>query len=84
MDKIIVYAAQYSECVYESAFATISIHKTRSGAENAIKLHKKTIYDMYKENYAWQKENYPDEYNSTEFSIPSWEQWNIRELEILE
>ena len=35
-----VYEALYNDCIHESSFATISIHKTKKGAEKAIAFHK--------------------------------------------
>lgn len=31
-----VFLAQWNPCIYESAFETLSIHKTREGADAAI------------------------------------------------
>ena len=35
-----VYAFLYNSCIYESAHATMSLHKTRKGAEMAMEVHK--------------------------------------------
>ena len=43
-----VYKALYCPGVYESAYCTLSIHRTKEGAEKALELHKKEIYDEYK------------------------------------
>lgn len=40
MEKTIIYEALYCCCIHESSYATISLHKTRKGAEEAIKNHK--------------------------------------------
>ena len=42
-----VYEALHCPCVYESAFATISLHETRDGAEKAVELHKQKRIEMY-------------------------------------
>lgn len=42
--------AAYTNCIHESAYGTISVHRTREGAEKAIKEHKiqeeLTYYEM--------------------------------------
>jgi Mg/Co/Ni transporter MgtE len=37
---MIVYAAQYNECVHEGRFGTISLHFSPEGAQEAIQAHK--------------------------------------------
>ncbi len=34
-----VYQAMYCDCIHESAYGTISIHKTKEGAEKALRLY---------------------------------------------
>lgn len=46
---MILYQALYCPNHHESSFETISIHKTLKGAENALKEHKKVLYDEWKE-----------------------------------
>ena len=37
---MIIYNATYCDCIYESGYSSISLHKTREGAEFAIENHK--------------------------------------------
>lgn len=36
----IIYEFLYNSCVHESAYATLSLHKTESGAKKAMNKHK--------------------------------------------
>lgn len=62
MDK--VYEFCYNECIHESSYACISLHKTRRGAEMAMEFHKKQI---------------ADEYAEIEMEIPDYMDWGISE-----
>jgi hypothetical protein len=42
-DKLPLYAFLYCEDVYKHPFITISIHRTKKGAENALKQQKKAM-----------------------------------------
>ncbi len=42
-----VYAFEYSHCVYEGNFSTISLHKTKIGAYNAMKKDKLKKHDEW-------------------------------------
>jgi len=46
MDK--VYEFWYNECIYDSDAQCMSLHKTREGAEKAMKRHKKETEDKWK------------------------------------
>lgn len=77
---MIVYAFKYCPCIYESADATISLHKTKEGAELALQLHK---YNCLKE--------YEDYLNELDTDARKWvsefratESWSIEEIEILD
>ena len=70
-----VYEFWYNDCVYESAAACISIHRTKKGAEIALSFHKEQKRKDFNEVY----ENH----------IPSspfgtLEAWGIEERDILE
>lgn len=39
-----IYEARYCCCVYESSYATLSVHRTKNGAESTIKAHKDEAY----------------------------------------
>lgn len=71
-----IYLAQYCHCVHESSYATISIHKTKEGAENAVKKDKEQAYLKYLEDKA--------EWDKIEPDIPfgefaKHEDWNVTE-----
>ncbi len=41
MSKECIYKFEYNDMIYESSSYTISVHKTREGAERAMSNHKK-------------------------------------------
>lgn len=65
-----VYLAQYNPCVYESSYGTVSIHVTKIGAERVIKALKA------EKLVEWTGLGYDD--------IPDYEQWQVREMEVIE
>lgn len=75
MEKQIIFEACYNEMTYESSFMTISLHRTKKGAEKAIRKSKRQVkkdfYSFYND------ENKPLEWN--EFKA-----WGIFESELLE
>ena len=71
MDK--VYAFIYNPCIHESAWATVSLHKTKKGAEMAMEFHRN---EARKEH----EELYKDEKEIPEFG--EFENWAIIEKEI--
>ena len=46
-----IYLAQYNPQIEESAYATLSIHRTEAGAEKAIALHKIAIKQEYEKTF---------------------------------
>lgn len=74
---MIVYAFLYCDCIYESAFSPVSLHKTLEGAIMAMEFHKakakKEFDSMYKEL---------DDEPPCEFG--SMEGWLVEEMEILD
>ena len=46
-----VYEFWYNDCIYESAAACISLHRTRNGAEIAMELHKEQKRKEFEELY---------------------------------
>jgi len=64
-----IYAAVYNDCIHESAFATLSLHKTEAGAELAIERHK-------------QEEARLAEKAETE--IQNWQMWAVFKHELLD
>ena len=45
-----VYSFQYCECIYESAFATMSLHKTKKGAYKAMRAFIEKDYEQWRED----------------------------------
>lgn len=43
----IIYAAMFTDCIYESALSPISLHSTHSGAVKAIEAHRNKHRDEY-------------------------------------
>lgn len=48
---MIIYQALYCSCIHESSYATLSLHKTKKGAEIAMNFHKMEVYKEYEEIY---------------------------------
>ena len=65
-----VYSAEYNDCIYESAFGTISLHSTEEGAQKVIDKAKA------KEVKVWKKMGYD--------SYPDYQQWRVRTIEVKE
>lgn len=70
-----VYEFCYSDCIYESAAATISLHFSEEGATKAMNEHKQ------KERIE-HDEMYKDE-GDHDFAFDSMKSWFVREVEIL-
>lgn len=75
---MIVYAFLYNSCIYESAYATISLHKTKKGAEMAMQFHKA---EKEKEHWAIY-DKIPEDYYMHPFG--EHEDWCVEEMDILE
>ena len=74
-EKDILYQFLYCDCIHESAWATISIHRSREGAVNAMEEHKA------EEKKKW--EEYADtEERKKEFPFGQHEDWSIGEIEL--
>ncbi len=67
-----VYEFMYTSCIHESAAATLSIHRTRKGAEIAMEQHK----------YEKRKEYDRRQINAVEFG--EFERWEITKTKVLE
>ena len=64
----------YCPCIHESVAATVSIHRTKKGAEIAMEFHKA---EALKEFERWTKELSEDL-----FKFGRNEYWEVREIEI--
>lgn len=71
-----VYAFLYNSDIYESAASTVSIHLSLSGAYKAMRTHRLSKYNE------WRNEQLPSEYKL--FTKEGWiEWWGIRSVHIL-
>lgn len=72
--KEYIWAFMYCPCIYESAHATVSLHKTEKGAQMAMEFHKaaelKEWEDLYKDN---------NPFNSV---FGESERWSVEQIEI--
>lgn len=73
----IVYAFIYNPCIYESAPQTVSLHRTRKGAELAMELHKEGLRKEFEEYDEWSKEN-----GNFSLKFGKYEYWGVTEIEI--
>lgn len=72
---MIVYCFLYNPMIYESSPGTISIHKTRRGAEMAMEFHKAEALKEWNEMY--KDEEPPSKFGTFEY-------WGIDEVKILD
>lgn len=75
-----IYEALYCSCIHESSFATLSLHRTRAGAEKAVQDHKDKI------KKEWEKEQAEFKKEGLESRFP-WDfvqEWDIQETELLD
>ncbi len=73
-----IYEFLYCSCIYESSYATMSLHRTKAGAYKAMKKHK---IDTYMEWYD-KRALYGKEY--TRFPYDFSQGWAIGEQELCE
>ena len=67
---MIIYSAEYNDCIHESAYSTISLHRSYEGACQAVRKHEQKTLN------GWKKVGHA--------SIPDYEKWRVREIEVLE
>lgn len=72
-----VFEFIYNDCIYEGSAITISIHKTRKGAEIAMMFHKE------KEREEWER-LYTNEEDKEDFPFDCMSFWGIRKTELEE
>lgn len=72
----IVYEFWYNDCIYESAAACISLHKSRKGAEIALSFHKEEKRKEFEELYK--------DVDIVDWSFDTFSAWGITEREILD
>ena len=70
-----VFESLYNPMTEESSYETISVHKSRKGAERAIAEHKQKELTKWKKRYPT-KEDEP-------FDFGTFEDWKVNEVEVL-
>jgi len=70
-----IYEALYCGCIYESSYATLSLHRTREGAEKAIAFSKMAAKKEFDELY--QDDEPPKGWDWT-----TGKEWDIAETEL--
>lgn len=74
-----VYLFLYNPCIWESSFATISIHRTKKGAYQAMRKHKLKCYEEYRKREIYFKR---DRFFTDKFGAD--ESWIIEKQKIEE
>ena len=77
-----VFIAEYNDCIHESQHTTISVHKTKRGAETAIIKHYNERA-KYWEEILEDIEDY-DERNNEIGDALKMENWRVREMKLEE
>ena len=89
---MIVYQFLYNDCIHESSYATISLHKTKEGAEKALNEHRNFEFEAWEEYTKLLMEK-DDEGNCFYDTIETClednpfgkhEDWCIQEIEVLD
>jgi len=73
----VLYEFVFSDCIQESPYVTISLHRTRKGAETAMQLHKEEKRKEFYETYQYIDQDPPYEFGT-------FERWDVIETEVLE
>lgn len=76
MTPEIIYLAQYNPQIEESAYATLSIHRTEAGAERAIALHKIKIKQEYDKKF--------DAEYIKKYPYDKWQDWCVTDSKLEE
>lgn len=78
MEDNFVYAFDYCPCIHESAWATISLHRTENGAIKAMNEHKERKEKEYNLIYT--------ELDDSEIygTFGEMEDWTIKKIQILD
>lgn len=77
MDKEYIWAFMYNPMIEESNWDTMSLHKTKRGAEIAMELHKSEAKKKYDEQAKILGGTWPIEFGA-------FEGWGVFEMEIFE
>jgi hypothetical protein len=73
-----VYKALFNPMTEESGYITLSLHRTKEGAEKAVKTSKEKELKQWKEMYN------PDSEYDEPFKFGTFLDWNVSEVEILD
>jgi len=76
-----IFEFLYNDCIHESAFATVSTHRTKKGAEMAMAFHKNEAKEEWDKDNKELKEAGLEPYKS-EFG--EHESWHVRETKLLD
>ena len=68
-----VYQFLYCSCIYESAYATMSIHESLVGAYKAMKEHRLKIFNEWRERPNIYRNDFKDTFSQS---------WTIQKTEI--
>ena len=75
-----LFAFNYCDCIYESSYATVSLHISREGAEAAMNEHIRIAKEEYDEYTQWHK----DEMNCNPQHKFGWSKaWSVDEVDVL-
>ena len=78
---VFVYEFLYNSDCCEGAASTISIHKTKKGAEMAMEFHKAEKQKQWDEMRKLYEENDPEYWKEFKWDFDQW--WGIRECELI-
>jgi len=81
-----VYEFRYNECIHESASTTISLHRTITGAQKALDIHKSIQKKEWDDHDEYQRKEYGKDYESLkcQSKFGDDEAWGIQKTPILE
>jgi hypothetical protein len=75
------FAFLHNEMIEESAYATMSIHLSKEGAEKAMKEHKQKAFLEWQREFDERIERHGDSF--TQLPFGSFKDWFVSEIEIL-
>lgn len=70
-----VYHALYCCNIWESSYATISVHRTKRGAKRAVEVHKAFLAKEFRETHGNEKTSFGHTYDSHK-------EWRVVEKEL--
>jgi len=84
MKNMKVYKALCNPMVEESSYDTLSIHKSREGANKVVDDHKAEAFVRWKKHQEWLKNDMGDDYIHCRDEFGRWEDWEVDEVELLD